>query len=68
LLLETIDPTIEQFSMHFEQYRKLGDLKYVSNIQIQSILKIKFVFDNVLLYSFEMQLLELKSNSIWKQK
>ena len=70
LFLETVDATLEQFSVRFVQFRKFENttkfIKYPDTVDFENL---DFtMFDWMELQAFEMQLVELQSSSIWKQK
>ena len=70
LFLQTIDATIELFSVRFVQFRKFEDttkfIKYPDTVDLENL--DLTMFDWMELQDFEMQLVELQSSSIWKQK
>jgi hypothetical protein len=70
LFLQTIDTTLEQFSVRFVQFRKFEDttkfIKYPDIVDFENL--DLTMFDWMELQAFEMQLVELQSSSIWKQK
>jgi len=69
LFLQTIDTTLEQFSVRFVQFRKFEDttkfIKYPDIVDFENL--DLTMFDWMELQAFEMQLVELQSSSIWKQ-
>lgn len=70
LFVETIDATLEQFSTRFVQFRKFeGTTKFMKFADIVEFEKLDLtMFDWMELPEFELQLAELQSSSIWKQK
>ena len=70
LFLQTIDATLEQFSVRFVQFRKFEDttkfMKYPDTVDFENL--DLTMFEWMELQDFEMQLVELQSSSIWKQK
>jgi hypothetical protein len=70
LFFEIIDATLEQFSSRFEQFKKFEDtakfIKYPDTIDFENLDLAMFSWME--LHDFEMQLVELQSSAIWKQK
>lgn len=70
LFSEIINTTLEQFSLRFVQFRKFEEtakfMKYPDTVILENL--DMETFDWMDLRDFEMQLVELQSSSIWKQK
>lgn len=70
LYLEIIDATIKQFSTRFEQFKKFDEtsrfIKYPDTALFEN-LNLE-IFNWLDITDFEMQLVELQTSTIWKQK
>lgn len=70
LFSDTIDATLKQFSLRFEQFRNFEDsakcIKYPDTIDFDNL--DLSMFSWMELQDFEMELVELQSSAIWKHK